>query len=422
MENNINDLQSKRIQFLQKLYDQTDGNESSSVNLWELGDKLGFSRSETNNIDDYLKGEGLSKESSLGGFISITHKGIVKVEKLMSKPGEPNLVFPSINIINVNKMSETQNQQVVTDIDQTNVPQTPSLNDKKPMVNRNLLWFFGVIIVAIIGYFGAIEPKIIEINATKTAEARLQLTAIASQTQNSTHVVSPTSIIEISTKEPVSTHTPIAGEDIFRGCVWDLYWTIYPSLTGVTTNVNHCWNILDIWGIYPKDGNLNFVVPSSLQDTPLAIYTPLQSINDIYISFNISIKNFSTKNSNSDLFFGIGDSQSALSNGKYIIYRVLGNSPTIYVRYNTQIEGDPKHIFPDYVLGQTSRIIFHIDGLRLSISIIPDIHHPTNSELFDNISLSLIDKKDFWIGYSIRYGTNLDAFITAPCITPCFSP
>jgi hypothetical protein len=112
MANNIQETQRKRFQFLQKLYEVTEGSELASVNLWELGTELGFSRPETDRIDEYLTGEGLTTHIALGGSLGITHQGIVEVEAALSKPDEPSSYFPPVNnYFYVDQMIGSQIQQ-----------------------------------------------------------------------------------------------------------------------------------------------------------------------------------------------------------------------------------------------------------------------------------------------------------------------
>jgi hypothetical protein len=94
MENKIRETQQKRFQFLLKLFEISQGDELFSIDTFELGDQLGFVRDETNRIDDYLVGEDLV-ERVAGTKISITHRGIVEVEKALSKPDEPTTYFSS---------------------------------------------------------------------------------------------------------------------------------------------------------------------------------------------------------------------------------------------------------------------------------------------------------------------------------------
>jgi len=111
MANNVQETRRKRFQFLQKLFDVTEGNEMADANLWELGEGLGFTRSETDKIDDFLRGEGLIKHIALGGLIGITHRGIIEVEAALSKPDEPTTYFPAVNYFHVEHMVGSQIQQ-----------------------------------------------------------------------------------------------------------------------------------------------------------------------------------------------------------------------------------------------------------------------------------------------------------------------
>jgi len=107
----IQDIQKKRFQFLEKLYLDTDGDENEVRVDSKLGEELGFSQSETNRIYDYLMGEGLIAMYALGGKICITHQGIIEVELALSDPDKPTKYFPPINIINIGRMVDSQIQQ-----------------------------------------------------------------------------------------------------------------------------------------------------------------------------------------------------------------------------------------------------------------------------------------------------------------------
>ena len=71
-----------RYEFLNKLYDVTDGDSSLIVDMWELGKEINIERRDISNIVDYLKGEYLIEPMTLGGGISITHEGILEIEEL----------------------------------------------------------------------------------------------------------------------------------------------------------------------------------------------------------------------------------------------------------------------------------------------------------------------------------------------------
>lgn len=73
----------QRSQYLKKLYERTNGSERVIVDRYELGGELGFDVGTTDDVVDYLRGEGFVKPMSLGGEISITHEGIVEAEENM---------------------------------------------------------------------------------------------------------------------------------------------------------------------------------------------------------------------------------------------------------------------------------------------------------------------------------------------------
>jgi hypothetical protein len=82
-----NGLKKKRLDFLKKLYEVSESDETKFVNIYEIGSQLGFDRELTISITQYLKGEGLIQLRTIGGGISITHYGIKNVEKsLLSEP------------------------------------------------------------------------------------------------------------------------------------------------------------------------------------------------------------------------------------------------------------------------------------------------------------------------------------------------
>ena len=59
MEDKIMENKVKRFKFLKLLYEVTGGNQSYFVNMWEVGQELGYDRKDIDLICQYLKGEGL---------------------------------------------------------------------------------------------------------------------------------------------------------------------------------------------------------------------------------------------------------------------------------------------------------------------------------------------------------------------------
>ena len=100
-----------RYEFLNKLYEVTDGDSSLIVDMWELGKEINIERKDISNIVDYLKEEYLIKPMTLGGGISITHEGILEIEELHNSPDVPTVHFPAINVINVENMNNSAIQQ-----------------------------------------------------------------------------------------------------------------------------------------------------------------------------------------------------------------------------------------------------------------------------------------------------------------------
>jgi hypothetical protein len=108
---NLEQKKADRFRFLNHAYELTDGDETPSVNMWEIGEKLGFTEDETQKIVDYLVGEGLIAYRAMGGEIELKHYGIVQVEEALSNPEKPTQYFPPINIIQVGQMFQSQIQQ-----------------------------------------------------------------------------------------------------------------------------------------------------------------------------------------------------------------------------------------------------------------------------------------------------------------------
>ena len=104
----IEELKKQRFQFLNSVYELTDGSQFSFVNMYEVGKKLGFDKTLVNDISQYLVEEGLIEYQTLDGFISITHYGIREVEEALSNPDKPTTYFPPVNIIQVEQMTNSQ--------------------------------------------------------------------------------------------------------------------------------------------------------------------------------------------------------------------------------------------------------------------------------------------------------------------------
>jgi predicted transcriptional regulator len=80
----IEDFSSKAFQFLVRCNELTEGNESRRVSMDKVATELGLEAALKVAVTDYLLEEGLIKLPELGGTISITAKGIARVEAVQS--------------------------------------------------------------------------------------------------------------------------------------------------------------------------------------------------------------------------------------------------------------------------------------------------------------------------------------------------
>jgi len=82
---NIEEIQSLRNVFLIKIYEATEGNRFVYPSMFEIGKSLGFDKSLTSNIADFLNQKGFIKIETLSGDISITFIGVDEVENFLGK-------------------------------------------------------------------------------------------------------------------------------------------------------------------------------------------------------------------------------------------------------------------------------------------------------------------------------------------------
>jgi hypothetical protein len=110
----VEEKDRKRLQFMHRLYEVTGGSEMEFINTDELGAEFGWSADETDRVVEYLEGERLLQYRSMGS-ISITHLGVLEVERALSNPRQETVHFPAaINIIHIGQMHGSQIQQGTT--------------------------------------------------------------------------------------------------------------------------------------------------------------------------------------------------------------------------------------------------------------------------------------------------------------------
>ncbi len=80
----IEDFEKRAFQFLVKCYELTGGMDSRVTHMDKVAAELGFEPPVNIAVHDHLVQEGLIRPTGLGGEISITPKGIARVEAAQS--------------------------------------------------------------------------------------------------------------------------------------------------------------------------------------------------------------------------------------------------------------------------------------------------------------------------------------------------
>jgi hypothetical protein len=91
----LEERQKNRWLMLHKVYELTGGlSEKYIINMYAVGEQLGWTREKTEAAFDYLRGEGLLKIMTFGGGITLTHQGVREIEEAKESPEKPTLHFP----------------------------------------------------------------------------------------------------------------------------------------------------------------------------------------------------------------------------------------------------------------------------------------------------------------------------------------
>ncbi len=126
----LEDKKAQRLTYMSALYDATGGSPSAAVDMWELGQGLGWDRPTTDRTVEYLDAENLLKFIAMGGAISITHRGVVEVEQSREDPEAPTEHFPAIlNVLNVQTMYGSQIQQGSSGSQSMEIVQGPRVDE-----------------------------------------------------------------------------------------------------------------------------------------------------------------------------------------------------------------------------------------------------------------------------------------------------
>lgn len=101
MNANIESKRRQRLEFMQRLYERTDGELLEEIPIETLAEDLGWDLRTANSVFDYLVDEGLAECPSLGGGASITHEGVREVERALTEPDRPTEHFPPAVTVNI---------------------------------------------------------------------------------------------------------------------------------------------------------------------------------------------------------------------------------------------------------------------------------------------------------------------------------
>ena len=109
--------QKRRIAFLNKLYDLSDGSISNPINGAEIAVQIGLSDDGNllTDIAKYLENEDLIKVAAwIRGFpasVQLTHSGLKEIEVALGNPDKPTEHFMPVNILHVENMIGSNIQQ-----------------------------------------------------------------------------------------------------------------------------------------------------------------------------------------------------------------------------------------------------------------------------------------------------------------------
>lgn len=123
----LEEKKAMRLKFMNALYEESDADENVTVEAPKLAEAMGLKPPEPYGIEEhedhheyrkvvsYLEGEGLIRRFAAEPFspVSITHRGVVEVERALSSPTQPTRYFaPAATVINyIGSMVNSQAQQ-----------------------------------------------------------------------------------------------------------------------------------------------------------------------------------------------------------------------------------------------------------------------------------------------------------------------
>ncbi|ESA34036.1 multi- copper enzyme maturation abc-type transport system permease component-like protein [Leptolyngbya sp. Heron Island J] len=116
----INQERLNRLYLLEKIYDESGGDENCPVGTQHIARELGWDFNDLDRAMQYLKGDGLISYKNFLDNAKITHLGIKEIENARTNPDKPTEHFPPFNLIYVEgNVTNSQLQQATSHSQQT---------------------------------------------------------------------------------------------------------------------------------------------------------------------------------------------------------------------------------------------------------------------------------------------------------------
>ena len=96
------DIGEKRLKFLYRLYQLSEGEDSQEISLNKIREEMGFSTPLTQDIVSWLEEEDLARSLSAGAAISITSNGADEIEEALIERDHATRHFPPMRNITRN--------------------------------------------------------------------------------------------------------------------------------------------------------------------------------------------------------------------------------------------------------------------------------------------------------------------------------
>ncbi len=115
----LEEKKRRRLGFIERLYQRTDGDTMFIVQLSDVGAELGWSEEEASSVARYLGEEGLLRFPAKGS-VAMTHAGVMEMVAALEDPTRPTEHFPAVNLVlvqgnvigsQIQAGTETSNQQ-----------------------------------------------------------------------------------------------------------------------------------------------------------------------------------------------------------------------------------------------------------------------------------------------------------------------